>query len=169
MAAECPVIVTDTGGFDEIIKHGVNGMKAQAGSTESLYNNIKELISNSELGKSIRNEAYKQLFEKYTWEKVSELTYQIYSCIAEEAFGTKWQSKTGTSDIKNSSEISLTIDSSIHQETVKPKRSRTKKSKIQSVDDEVRKEAAIDMTEVTDEIIPSLKTKRKRKSSVTKL
>jgi glycosyltransferase involved in cell wall biosynthesis len=47
-----PAVVSDAGGLPEMVSHGVTGMVARAGQSESLYNHLKKLIEDD----GLRNE-----------------------------------------------------------------------------------------------------------------
>lgn len=78
MSAGCPVIVSDTGGLSEIVKHGVNGLKCINGSSDSIGDNILELLKNEKLINNIRKNAHEDIYNNYLWEKVAEHTHSIY-------------------------------------------------------------------------------------------
>lgn len=78
MSAGCPVVVSDTGGLAEIVKHEVNGMKCYSGSSTSLGDNILIILNNVELAKFIRENALKEIKEKYEWKKIAEDTVKVY-------------------------------------------------------------------------------------------
>ena len=44
MLAGVPVVVSDVGGLNEIVSHGVNGMKSYAGNANSLADSILTLL-----------------------------------------------------------------------------------------------------------------------------
>ena len=94
MAAGCPVVVSDTGGLGEIVQHRVNGLKTINGSTESIIENISQLLYDEELANNLKKNALKNVYEKYTWNKVAETTIDMYNWVREEAKGTEWEVKT---------------------------------------------------------------------------
>ncbi|MCY6371893.1 glycosyltransferase family 4 protein [Clostridium ganghwense] len=91
MAAGCPIVVSDVGGFSEIVEHKVNGMKFIPGSVESLKKNVLELLSNEELSKKLKENAYRYIREKYSWDKIACLTVQMYEQVKNEAKETEWE------------------------------------------------------------------------------
>ncbi|MBC2579472.1 glycosyltransferase family 4 protein [Clostridium sp. DJ247] len=93
MAAGCPVVVSNTGGFNEIIEHRGNGLKAVAGSTESIIDNVSELLFNDNLARTVKENAINTIYAKYTWEKVAEITSNMYELVKTEAKGTEWEIK----------------------------------------------------------------------------
>lgn len=94
MAAGCPVVVSDTGGLGEIVQHKVNGLKTINGSSQSIIDNISQLLYDDELAKQLKENALRSVYEKYTWDKVAETTVSMYNWISDEAKGTEWEVKT---------------------------------------------------------------------------
>jgi len=90
MAAECPVVVSDTGGLGEIVTHKLNGMKIIPGAIDSLKDNIVEILKNEELSRLVKENGTKDVYEKYTWDKVAEQTNKMYEMVKEEALRTEW-------------------------------------------------------------------------------
>lgn len=83
-------MVSDTGGFGEIIQHRSNGMKMINSSVESLKDNVLEILKNDSLAQTVRRNAIKTVEDKYTWQRVSKLTTEMYELIKEEARYTEW-------------------------------------------------------------------------------
>lgn len=78
MSAGIPVVVSDIGGLDEIIEHGVNGMKSYAGNANSLADSILSILYNPELCEKMVKNAQKKVKEVYNWEKVAQDTHFTY-------------------------------------------------------------------------------------------
>jgi glycosyltransferase involved in cell wall biosynthesis len=93
MAAGCPVVVSDTGGLGEIINHKVNGLKAINGCIDSLTDNISELLYDQNLAYFLKKNALESIYDKYTWDKVAEVTVKMYEMVGNEAKGTEWEIK----------------------------------------------------------------------------
>ncbi len=90
MAAGCPVVVSDVGGLGEIIQHKQNGLKAYAGNASSLADNIIELLSNVNLADELKANALQVVKDKYSWDKIAELTCKMYEEVKAEAKQTEW-------------------------------------------------------------------------------
>lgn len=90
MAAGCPVVVSDTGGFSETVEHKFSGMKMINGNSNSLKDNVLQLLNDDGLCKYLRENAFKTVSENYTWSKVADLTVKMYNTVKEEAEGTEW-------------------------------------------------------------------------------
>lgn len=80
MASGCAVVVSDTGGFSEIVTHRINGMKARVGSSDSLAENIIELLGDEALRNSVSEKAISEL-PKYTWPDICIKTHEVYNNI----------------------------------------------------------------------------------------
>jgi glycosyltransferase involved in cell wall biosynthesis len=91
MAAGCPVVVSETGGLGEIVQHEVNGLKAISASSESLAINITRLLLDDGLSDYIKENGLKTVYEKYTWDKIADLTISMYSQVKEETKDTEWE------------------------------------------------------------------------------
>lgn len=129
MIAGCPVVVSDTGGFSEIVEHKVNGMKMINGNADSLKDNVLELFYNEELSKNIRENAKKTVEEKYTWDMAAKLTMRMYDSVREEVKGTEWKfnEETISDKVKRTDEVKET------EKEVKVKRTTRKRtSKVAS-------------------------------------
>jgi len=90
MAAMCPVIVSDVGGLGELIEHKKTGLKVYAGSANSLADNIIEVLWNDGLGNILKENAIKEVKEKYSWSRVAGITSDMYKMVKDEAKGTEW-------------------------------------------------------------------------------
>jgi glycogen synthase len=91
MAASCPVVVADVGGLGELVVHNKTGLKAYAGSSDSLAYNIKQILDNKILSNKLKNNAIKIVKEKYTWNKVALLTEEMYKLVKYEGKDTTWK------------------------------------------------------------------------------
>ncbi len=109
MAAGCPVVVSDTGGLGEIVQHEVNGLKTINGSHESLADNIVKILYDQGLSNYVKGNGLKTVYEKYTWNKITDLTVDMYNQVKEEGKDTEWQVKTEDS-LKNDIMKKLTED-----------------------------------------------------------
>lgn len=93
MAAKCPVIVSDIGGFSEIINHKVNGMKFICGSSSSLKDNILEVLSDNILADKLREKGFSSVVENYSWINIALTTVNMYKSVLDEVKGTEWENK----------------------------------------------------------------------------
>ena len=78
MLAGIPVVVSDVGGLNEIVDHGVNGMKSYAGNSNSLADSILSLLYNPGLCANIVKQAKLDVKNKYNWTKIAQDTHFTY-------------------------------------------------------------------------------------------
>ena len=78
MLAGVPAVVSDVGGLNEIVEHGVDGMKSYAGNPNSLADSILALLFNPELCNNISKKAKAKVKEQYSWTKIAQDTHFIY-------------------------------------------------------------------------------------------
>ena len=109
MLSENPVVVSDVGGLNEIVDHGVNGMKSYAGNANSIADSILTLLFDHKLCDEITKNAKQKVKTQYNWLKIAQdthFTYQKAICetmaerqakqIAQEQAEKVSQKKTGT-------------------------------------------------------------------------
>ena len=90
MAAKSPVVASDTGGLSEIIDHDINGVKVFPNNPDSLAWGITKVLLDDDYRKSIRENAYKTVLEKYDWEKIAQQTKRIYEGVLGEYSKSFW-------------------------------------------------------------------------------
>ena len=78
MLAGNPVVVSDIGGLNEIVEHGVNGMKSYAGNSNSIADSILTLLFDHKLGMEISKNAKARVKELYNWTKIAQDTHFSY-------------------------------------------------------------------------------------------
>ncbi|MGB4266993.1 MAG: glycosyltransferase family 4 protein, partial [Limnochordia bacterium] len=78
MAAGTPVVVSDIGGFAEIIQHGHNGLTTYTGNSQSLADNIVAVLDAPALAKRLRDQAYADVITKYQWSQIAAQTEQVF-------------------------------------------------------------------------------------------
>ncbi len=78
MLAGTPVVVSDIGGLNEIVTHGVDGMKSYAGNPNSLADSILELLYNPQLSDNVVKKAKAKVKNEYNWAKIAQDTHFIY-------------------------------------------------------------------------------------------
>ena len=78
MLAGIPVVVSDVGGLNEIVDHGVNGMKSYAGNPNSLADSILSLLYNPQLCANVVKQAKLDVKNKYNWTKIAQDTHFTY-------------------------------------------------------------------------------------------
>lgn len=78
MLSGTPTVVSDAGGLNEIIRHGIDGMKSYAGNANSLADSILEILFNKQLANQIVDCAVKKIKESYNWDLIADKTIKIY-------------------------------------------------------------------------------------------
>lgn len=103
MAAETPVVVTDVGGFSEVVEHGVDGLKAYPGNPNSLADNIIHLLKCPEFASEIKQRAYEKVETYFSWSKIAWKTRQVYRRVEEEAMNNRtWEGASVKKDVSES-------------------------------------------------------------------
>lgn len=78
MLAGVPTVVSDVGGLNEIVEHGVDGMKSYAGNPNSLADSILSLLLNPELCDNITKKARQKVKNEFNWTKIAQDTHFTY-------------------------------------------------------------------------------------------
>ncbi|QGG47591.1 glycosyltransferase family 4 protein [Heliorestis convoluta] len=84
MAAETPVVASDTGGLSEIIHHGRNGLKAYVNQPSSLAQQIHRVLSDPGLVDYMVRNAYQEVQDVYAWSAIAEKTASVYEQVFEQ-------------------------------------------------------------------------------------
>ncbi|MDR1993907.1 MAG: glycosyltransferase family 4 protein [Nitrososphaerota archaeon] len=90
MAAGSPVVVSDTGGLAEIVEHDITGVKVYPNNPDSLAWGITKVLLDESYAQSLRVNAYRQVQEKYDWEKIAQDTKRIYENVLREYSKSFW-------------------------------------------------------------------------------
>ena len=114
MLAGTPIVVSDIGGLNEIVEHGVNGMKSYAGNPNSLADSILTLLYDGKLCDNVVKNAKQKVKTEYNWTKIAQdthFTYQKAICetmaerqakqIAQEKAGKTKKAKNTEKEITN--------------------------------------------------------------------
>ena len=78
MLAGTPIVVSDIGGLNEIVEHGVNGMKSYAGNPNSIADSVLTLLYDHQLCDNISKNAKNKVKEQFNWNKIAQDTHFIY-------------------------------------------------------------------------------------------
>ncbi len=78
MFAGIPTVVSDIGGLNEIVEHGVDGMKSYAGNPNSIADSVLALLYDHRLADSISKNAKAKVKTMYNWNKIAQDTHFIY-------------------------------------------------------------------------------------------
>lgn len=78
MYAGTPIVVSDVGGLNEIVEHGVTGMKSYAGNPNSIADSILALLFDHQLAYNVAKNGKAKVKEIYNWTKIAQDTHFIY-------------------------------------------------------------------------------------------
>jgi glycosyltransferase involved in cell wall biosynthesis len=78
MLAGIPTVVSDVGGLNEIVEHGVTGMKSYAGNSNSIADSALTLLFDQKLCDTVSKNAVKKVKEMYNWNKIAQDTHYVY-------------------------------------------------------------------------------------------
>lgn len=78
MAAQVPVIVSDTGGLSEVVAHGIDGYKVPPGRPDLLAYYIREVLVNPGLARDLARQAWKKVLTVYDWQNIALETLDVY-------------------------------------------------------------------------------------------
>jgi glycogen synthase len=90
MAAKTPVIVSETGGLREVIKHSETGITVYPGNPDSLAWGILHTLQHPEWAQARAIAAYEEVVRDYNWLRIAQLTKAIYERIARERALSAW-------------------------------------------------------------------------------
>ena len=85
MASGKPVIATNVGGIPYMIEDGKNGFLVNYGDIEGLAEKILKLMNDKKLRDFIAENGKKTAM-KYSWENISEETYEVYRHVYEDKY-----------------------------------------------------------------------------------
>jgi glycosyltransferase involved in cell wall biosynthesis len=77
-AAKIPLVVSDTGGLPEVVRHKITGMVTRVNDPDSLAEGIIEVLHNQEYAKTLVNNAQSELRERFAWDKLAEQTEDVF-------------------------------------------------------------------------------------------
>lgn len=78
MASRRPLVISDTGGLAEIIRHRVDGYKALPGHVDSLSWHITEMLLHPKLAAKMADSAYQLLQNNYQWSQIAAHIQEDY-------------------------------------------------------------------------------------------
>ncbi len=78
MAAQVPVIVSDTGGLSDVVSHGIDGYKVPPGQPGILAYYIKDVLDNPWLARDLTRRAWKKVLTVYDWQNIAIETMDVY-------------------------------------------------------------------------------------------
>ncbi len=101
MLSGTPVVTSDVGGLNEIVEHGVNGMKSYAGNPNSLADSILALLFNPELCNTVSKNAKEKVKAQYNWTKITEETHFTYETAICETIAERQKKQIAQEEARN--------------------------------------------------------------------
>lgn len=95
MATGTPVVVGNTGGFAETVRHGVNGIRAEAGSAADLARQVTALLDDPKLARRLSRQALRDVEERYTWSSLGRRYEELYQKIVFSPEAKQWRRQLG--------------------------------------------------------------------------
>ena len=89
-AARVPVVVSNTGGFPEVVRHTQTGIVTMANNPDSLAWGILEVLKNPGYGQWLVDNAYQDLEKRFSWPKLAEQTAAVYGLVLHERDEVRW-------------------------------------------------------------------------------
>ncbi|HYW21056.1 MAG TPA: glycosyltransferase family 4 protein [Nodularia sp. (in: cyanobacteria)] len=89
-ASRVPVVVSDTGGFPEVVQHTQTGIVTQANNSHSLAWGILEVLQHPGYRQWLIDNAYKDLAQRFNWTKLAKQTETVYQRVVQERSQIVW-------------------------------------------------------------------------------
>ena len=89
-AARVPVVVSDTCGLPEVVKHTKTGIVTHTNNSDSLAWGILEVLKNPDYQRWLIDNAYEDLERRFNWSKIAQQTEDVYRRLVEERKEVQW-------------------------------------------------------------------------------
>jgi glycosyltransferase involved in cell wall biosynthesis len=89
-AARVPVVVSNTGGFPEVVQHTKTGIVTMVNNPESLAWGILEVLQNPGYRQWLIDNAYSDLEKRFSWPKLAKQTEDVYQQVVKERSVVEW-------------------------------------------------------------------------------
>ncbi|GAA6620510.1 glycosyltransferase family 4 protein [Scytonema sp. NUACC26] len=89
-ASRVPVVVSDTGGFPEVVQHTKTGIVTYTNDPDSLAWGILEVLKNPGYRQWLTDNAYEDLECRFCWAKLAKQTEDVYKRVLQERSQTIW-------------------------------------------------------------------------------
>ena len=89
-AARVPVVVSDTGGFPEVVRHAKTGIVTWTNNADSLTWGILEVLKHPDYAQWLTGNAYKDLAQRFNWTKLAKQTEAVYGRVLHERSQVDW-------------------------------------------------------------------------------
>lgn len=89
-AARVPVVVSNTGGLSEVVRHTQTGIVTYANNSDSLAWGILEVLKNPEYAQWLIDNAYEDLDRRFNWTKLAQQTDAVYGLVLHQRSQVTW-------------------------------------------------------------------------------
>jgi glycosyltransferase involved in cell wall biosynthesis len=89
-AAKVPVVVSNTGGLPEVVKHAQTGIVTCTNNPDSLAWGILEVLKNPEYAQWLIDNAYQDLQKRFSWPKLAKQTEAVYGLVLHQRSQVNW-------------------------------------------------------------------------------
>lgn len=89
-AARVPVVVSDSGGLPEVVRHNKTGIVTWTGNSDSLAWGIIEVLKNPDYAQWLVENAFKDLEMRFQWAKLAKQTEAVYGRVLHERSQVEW-------------------------------------------------------------------------------
>ena len=89
-AARVPVVVSDTGGLPEVVRHGKTGIVTWTNNSDSLAWGILQVLNHPEFSQLLVDNAYEDLSRRFSWDKLAKQTEAVYGRVLHERSQVEW-------------------------------------------------------------------------------
>lgn len=90
-AARVPVVVSDTGGLPEVVRHGKTGIVTWTNNPDSLAWGILTVLKNPDYARWLTENAYIDLGHRFNWTKLAQQTEAVYGRVLHERAAIAWE------------------------------------------------------------------------------
>ncbi|MEG3437172.1 glycosyltransferase family 4 protein [Pannus brasiliensis CCIBt3594] len=89
-AARVPVVVSDTCGFPEVVRHTVTGIVTRVNNPDSLAWGILEVLKNPGYARWLIDNAYEDLDRRFNWARLARQTAGVYGLVVQQRELVEW-------------------------------------------------------------------------------
>ncbi len=90
-AARVPVVVSDTCGLPEVVRHGETGVVTQTNNPDSLAWGILDVLWHPDYQRSLVENAYADLTTRFDWRNLAVKTERVYQRVVRERALVAWE------------------------------------------------------------------------------
>ncbi|MBW4563718.1 MAG: glycosyltransferase family 4 protein [Mojavia pulchra JT2-VF2] len=89
-ASRVPVVVSDTGGFPEVVQHTKTGIVTKVNNPDSIAWGILEVLKHPGYRQWLIDNAYEDLERRFSWPKLAKQTEDVYQRVVQERSQVVW-------------------------------------------------------------------------------